>query len=42
LDWAKLNNINWAMVEQGKVTRWDGRIEHYLVGPPIAILISDA
>jgi hypothetical protein len=40
------------MVEQRKVTRWDGRIEYYLVGPPdepnpknwrteIAILISD-
>jgi GyrI-like small molecule binding domain len=33
MDWAQLNNINRAMVEQRKVTRWDGRIEHYLVGP---------
>ncbi len=52
MDWAQLNNINWAMVAQRKVTRWDGRIEHYLVGPPdephptnwqteIAILIAD-
>jgi effector-binding domain-containing protein len=52
MDWAQQNNINWAMVEQRKVTRWEGRIEHYLVGSPdepnpknwqteIAILISD-
>jgi effector-binding domain-containing protein len=53
VDWAQKNNVAWAMVEQRKVTRWDGRVEHYLVGPPqepnpknwqteIAILISDA
>jgi len=52
MDWAQQNNINWAMAEMRKVTRWEGRIEHYLVGPPdepnpnnwqteIAILISD-
>lgn len=52
MDWSQQNNINWAMVEQRKVTRWEGRIEHYLVGAPdepnpknwqteIAILISD-
>ena len=52
LDWAQQNNIKWAMVEHRKVTRWDGRIEHYLVGAPeepqpknwqteIAILVSD-
>jgi len=52
MDWAQQDSINWAMVEQRKVTRWEGRIEHYLVGPPgepnpknwqteIAILISD-
>lgn len=53
MDWAQQNNVNWAMDEQRKVTRWDGRVEHYLVGAPdepnpknwqteIAILISDA
>jgi effector-binding domain-containing protein len=53
MDWAQENNVNWAMVEERKVTRWDGRAEHYHVGPPdepnpmnwqteIAILISDA
>jgi hypothetical protein len=52
MDWAQQNNVNWAMVEQRKVTRWKGRVGHYLVGPPdepnpknwqteIAILISD-
>lgn len=52
MDWAQQNNISWAMAELRKVTRWEGRIEHYLVGPPdepnpnnwqteIAILISD-
>ena len=52
MDWAKQNKVNWVMAEQHKVTRWDGRVEHYLVGPPaepnpknwqteIAILISD-
>jgi DNA gyrase inhibitor GyrI len=52
LDWAKRNHVNWAMVERRKVTRWAGRVEHYLVGLPdepksknwrteIAILISD-
>lgn len=52
MDWAKHNKINWMMAEQHKVTRWDGRVEHYVVGPPdepnpknwqteIAILISD-
>lgn len=53
MDWAQQNKVSWAMVERRKVTRWDGRVEHYLVGPPgepnskhwqteIAILISDA
>jgi effector-binding domain-containing protein len=53
MDWAKQNKVNWMMAEQHRVTRWDGRVEHYLVGPPdeptpknwqteIAILISDA
>jgi len=34
MDWAQQNNVIWSMVEQRKVTRWDGRVEHYLVGPP--------
>jgi effector-binding domain-containing protein len=53
MDWAQQNNVNWAMVEQRKVTRWDGRVEQYLIGPAdepnpnnwqteFAILISDA
>jgi len=53
MDWAKQNKVSWMMAEQHGVTRWDGRVEHYLVGPPdepnpknwqteIAILISDA
>lgn len=44
--------VAWAMVEEGKVTRGDGRLEHYLVGislesnpknwrTEIAILMSD-
>ena len=53
MDWAKQNKVNWMMAEQHRVTRWDSRVEHYLVGPPdepnpknwqteIAILISDS
>jgi hypothetical protein len=34
LEWAKRGKVDWAMVEQNKVTRWQGRVEHYLVGPP--------
>jgi len=52
LDWAQQSHVIWAMAEQRKVTRWEGRVEHYLIGPPdepnsknwqteIAILISD-
>jgi effector-binding domain-containing protein len=51
MDWAKRNKVMWAMSERRKVTHWDGRVEHYPVGPPeepnpknwqteIAILIS--
>jgi hypothetical protein len=52
LDWAPRNNVKWAVVDQRRITRWDARVEHYLVGPPdepnpkdwqteIAILVSD-
>jgi effector-binding domain-containing protein len=51
MDWARQNKVTWAVSERRKVTHWDGRVEHYLVGPPdepnpknwqteIAILIS--
>jgi effector-binding domain-containing protein len=53
MDWAQRNTVTWAMSERRKVTHWDGRVEHYLVGPPgepnpwnwqteIAIRIADA
>jgi effector-binding domain-containing protein len=53
MDWARQNKVNWMMAEEHKVTRWEGRVEHYLVRPPdepnpsrwqteIAILISVA
>lgn len=53
LDWAKQKNVKWQVVEERKVTRWNARVEHYLVGPPdepnpknwqteIAILVLDA
>jgi effector-binding domain-containing protein len=52
LDWAKERDVKWQVVEERKVTRWNARVEHYLVGPPdepdpknwqteIAILVSD-
>lgn len=33
MEWAKQNKVNWMMAEQNRWTRWDGRVEHYLVGP---------
>jgi effector-binding domain-containing protein len=52
MEWARRTTVTWSMSERRKVTRWEGRVEHYLVGPPdepnprnwqteIAILISD-
>jgi effector-binding domain-containing protein len=52
LEWAKQRSLRWAVRDDDKVTRWEGRVEHYLVGPPleteprgwrteIAILVSD-
>ncbi len=34
LDWGKGKKLKWQVAEDGKVTRWSGRVEHYLVGPP--------
>jgi effector-binding domain-containing protein len=34
LTWGRENNIKWQVDEESKVTRWGGRIESYLVGPP--------
>jgi len=34
LDWAKQSHVSWQMIEEGKVTRWAARVEHYDVGPP--------
>ncbi len=52
LDWAKQKKVQWQVSETRNVTRWNGRVEHYLVGPPtelepkkwqteIAILVSE-
>lgn len=35
LDWAKRNRITWNVRDHHKVTHWAGRVEHYLVGPPL-------
>jgi effector-binding domain-containing protein len=35
LDWAKREKVTWAVVEQGDLTRWQARVEHYLAGPPL-------
>jgi effector-binding domain-containing protein len=35
LDWAKRNRITWNVRDDHKVTHWAGRVEHYLVGPPL-------
>lgn len=34
LGWGRENGIKWQVVEESKVTRWGGRVERYLVGPP--------
>lgn len=52
LEWAEQRSLHWAVRDDDKVTHWEGRVEHYLVGPPletepgswrteIAILVSD-
>ncbi len=52
LDSAAQAGIEWAVEDDQGVTRWAGRVEHYLVGPPaehdpaklrteIAILVRD-
>jgi effector-binding domain-containing protein len=52
LEWAKQRSVRWAVRDDHKVTHWEGRVEHYRVGPPreteprswrteIAILVSD-
>jgi effector-binding domain-containing protein len=35
LDWAKRNSIAWNVRDDHNVTHWAGRVEHYLVGPPL-------
>ena len=34
LAWAKDENVKWQVDEAGGRTRWNARVEHYLVGPP--------
>lgn len=34
LAWGRENNIKWQVDEESKVTKWGGRVERYLVGPP--------
>jgi len=34
LAWAEHEGVNWAKTEDNQVTRWVGRVEHYLVAPP--------
>jgi effector-binding domain-containing protein len=52
LDWSKQKNVKWDVVDKRRVTSWNARVEHYLVGPPdepnprnwqteIAILVSE-
>ncbi|PYQ59498.1 MAG: hypothetical protein DMF53_18685 [Acidobacteria bacterium] len=33
LEWAKQRSLRWAVRDDDKVTYWEGRVEHYLVGP---------
>ena len=35
LEWAKQRSLRWAVRDDDKVTYWEGRVEHYLVGPPL-------
>jgi effector-binding domain-containing protein len=35
LDWARHNSITWNVRDDHNVTHWAGRVEHYLVGPPL-------
>lgn len=32
---SELLGVAWQVVEERKVTRWEARVEHYLVGPPV-------
>lgn len=34
LGWAEREGVRWRVEDDGAVTRWAGRVEHYLVGPP--------
>jgi effector-binding domain-containing protein len=34
LEWARQKNVRWQVDAERKVTRWNGRVEHYNVGPP--------
>ncbi|MES1240964.1 MAG: GyrI-like domain-containing protein [Acidobacteriota bacterium] len=35
LDWAKRNGVAWNVRDDHNVTHWAGRVERYLVSPPL-------
>ncbi|MBZ0111736.1 MAG: GyrI-like domain-containing protein [Thermoanaerobaculia bacterium] len=35
LDWARQAKVSWRVSERHNVTRWEARVEHYVVGPSI-------
>jgi effector-binding domain-containing protein len=52
LEWGRESGVRWSGDVGGEVTSWDGRVEHYIVGPAqspvpsewlteIAILVAD-
>jgi effector-binding domain-containing protein len=34
LAWGEAHHVRWQVEEKDHVTKWAGRVEHYLVGPP--------
>ena len=34
LEWGQQKNVKWDVIEERKVTHWNARVEHYIVGPP--------
>ena len=34
LDWGKEKKLKWQVAEERNLTRWNARVEHYLVGAP--------
>ena len=33
LDWGATHGIRWQTAQNGSATQWEGRFEHYLIGP---------